>query len=114
MVEFGIELGASSHSVSRPAAERQHVRYKVAQHTMGTTLTSAEVYSLLSRLCIDLGFCLPPDKIAEFQQNPPTEVDSFTNEVFVAEGLDPLLSDSGLRKQVSELVSQAFSSHSGT
>jgi len=81
---------------------------------MSVRFTSAEVYSLLSKLCIDLGFCLPPDKIAEFQQDPPTEVDAFTNEVFIAEGLDPVLSDSGLRKQVSELVSQAFSSHSST
>ena len=75
---------------------------------MSTTLTPEEVYSLLSKLCIDLGFCLPPDQIARLQNAPPKDPDRFADAVFLAEGLDPNTSDSALRRQVRSLVTGAF------
>jgi hypothetical protein len=78
---------------------------------MGTKLAPTEVYSLLSKLCVDLGFCLPPDEIARFQDTPPESVDEFTDAVFVAEGLDPVDSDTTLRRQVRDRVAAAFDQH---
>ncbi len=75
---------------------------------MSNKLTTVEVHSLLSKLCIDLGFCLPPDDIARLQLSPPDTVDSSTDAVFTAEGLDPLTSDQALRNQVMEVVATAF------
>ena len=78
---------------------------------MSVRLTPAEVRSLLSKLCVDLGFCLPPDAIGQLQHEPPAEVAAFTDAVFVAEGLDPVMSDRGLWKQVAGVVSAAFADH---
>jgi hypothetical protein len=75
---------------------------------MSTTLTPEEVYSLLSKLCIDLGFCLPPDQIARLQSDSPDDPDRFTDAVFLVEGLDPKTSDRALRRQVRGLVTEAF------
>jgi hypothetical protein len=75
---------------------------------MSITLTPEEVYSLLSKLCIDLGFCLPPDQIARLQDAPPDDADRFADAVFLAEGLDPRTSDRALRRQVRGLVTEAF------
>jgi hypothetical protein len=71
------------------------------------TLTASEVYNLLTKLCVDLGFCLPPRAISRFQKTPPTDIDSFTDAVFVAEGLDPL-ENRKLRAQVREVVRDEF------
>jgi hypothetical protein len=62
---------------------------------------------LLDELCVDLGFCLPPDARGRLQDSPPCDVDAFTNAVFVAEGLDPRL-DTRLRRQVRERVVRHF------
>jgi hypothetical protein len=62
---------------------------------------------LLDELCVDLGFCLPPDARGRLQDSPPRDVDAFTNAVFVAEGLDPRL-DTRLRRQVRERVVRHF------
>jgi hypothetical protein len=71
------------------------------------TLTTAEVDELLTKLCIDLGFCLPPKAIARFQTTPPADVDAFTDAVFIAEGLDPL-TNRKLRGEVRAVVDDAF------
>ena len=71
------------------------------------TLAASEVEHLLRKLCIDLGFCLSPRTVLRFQQTPPTDVDSFTDAVFVAEELDPF-ADQRLREQVRAIVSDAF------
>jgi hypothetical protein len=65
------------------------------------------VESLLDELCVDLGFCLPPDARVRLQDAPPRDVDAFTDAVFVAEGLDPRL-DKRLRRQVRERVVRHF------
>lgn len=65
------------------------------------------VASLLHELCVDLGFCLPPEARVRLQGAPPRDVDAFTDAVFVAEGLDPRL-DTRLRRQVRERVARHF------
>ncbi len=65
------------------------------------------VASLLAELCVDLGFCLPPEEYDRLRDAPPRAVDAFTDAVFVAEGLDPRL-DTRLRRQVRERVVRHF------
>ena len=62
---------------------------------------------LLDELCVDLGFCLPPDARVRLQDTPPRDVDAFTDAVFVAEGLDPR-GDHRLRRQVQERITRHF------
>lgn len=45
-----------------------------------------EVRGLLSRLCIEYGFCLPPIEIEKLAASPPTDIDDFTEAALVAEG----------------------------
>ena len=52
-----------------------------------------DVDHLLYELCVDLGFCLPPEVRESMRTSPPDGVDSFTDAVFVAEGLDPTATD---------------------
>jgi hypothetical protein len=47
-------------------------------------LDESEVKSLLSKLCIDLGFCLLPEDENRLIKNPPTSVREFTDQVFRA------------------------------
>ncbi|MGC2235000.1 MAG: hypothetical protein WA584_02395 [Pyrinomonadaceae bacterium] len=63
-------------------------------------LNAAESESLLSKLCIELGFCLPPD-----------DVDDFTNAVISAKGLDPQNMSRHLYGQVRAKVAEAFQNH---
>ena len=74
-------------------------------------LNPAEVESLLSKLCIDLGFCLAPEAENRLREKPPTDVNTFTDAVFVAEGLDPQHADRNLYRQVLEVVGTAFENH---
>ncbi|KAA8888545.1 hypothetical protein F3087_16230 [Nocardia colli] len=66
-----------------------------------------DVVSLLDSLCVDHGFCLPPDERNRFCTSPPSDVDSFTDAVFVAEGMDPH-GDKHLRALVRQKVIRAF------
>jgi hypothetical protein len=66
---------------------------------------------VLSKLCIKLGFCLPPPDIERMAVSPPIDIDEFSQAVFVAEGLDPVTSDKHLFNQVRELVAEAFVEH---
>lgn len=69
-------------------------------------LSSVDIDHLLTDLCVRLGFCLSPEDQTGLRDSPPPDVDSFTDAVFRAEGMDPLL-DKGLRRQVREMVRQA-------
>lgn len=55
-----------------------------------------------------LGFCLPPVERQRLAENPPREVLAFTDAVFVAEEMDPVIGDRHLYRQVRELVREAF------
>ena len=72
------------------------------------TLTASEVDNLLTKLCIDFGFCLPPNAVLRFRNSPPTDIDSFTDAVFIAEGLDPRLESKKLYAQVRAMVRDEF------
>ncbi|MBD0421680.1 hypothetical protein AB0L35_07740 [Streptomyces sp. NPDC052309] len=63
----------------------------------------AKVRQLLYELCVDLGFCLPPQEHHRLQEAPPADVDGFTDAVFEAEGMDPGLHEE-LRRQVRDRV----------
>lgn len=56
---------------------------------MNAENTSKQIGHLLDELCVDLGFCLPPEARASLRAAPPADVDAFTDAVFEAEGLDP-------------------------
>lgn len=71
-------------------------------------LEPEEVESLLSRLSIEFGFCLEPADNRRLQRKPPSDVKSFTDAVFTADGLDPVTADRVLYKHVYQLVRDAF------
>ena len=71
-------------------------------------LNEAQVEVLLSELCIELGFCLPPNARELLRRSPPTTVKEFTDSVFRAEGLDPEIADRGLYRQVRDLIAPTF------
>jgi len=62
---------------------------------------------LLHELCVDLGFCLPPDDQLRLLEAPPDDVDEFTDAVMVAEGLEPIYG-ADLRLAVRARVARHF------
>jgi len=77
------------------------------------TMVERDVRFLLQRLCVELGFCLPPDTNDRLVANVPTTIDEFTKVVFTEEGLDPMAADKHLYRQVKEVVAQAFRESAG-
>lgn len=69
---------------------------------------SPEVRRLLSRLCIELGFCLPPWAQSRLEEAPPETVEAFASAVVTAEGLDPLTMDRSLYRTVKGVVAEEF------
>jgi hypothetical protein len=69
---------------------------------------ASEIDKLLYKLCVDLGFCLPPDEGDKLRSNPPTTPDAFTKAVFQAEGLDWNLVSDNLFRQVRRYVAETF------
>jgi len=67
-----------------------------------------EVRALLDKLCIELGFCLPPLAKHQLEQAPPDEADEFARAVFTAEGLDPESADLHLFRQVRRYIAEAM------
>ncbi len=67
-----------------------------------------DVDKLLDDLCVVLGYCLPPDDQLRIIANQPQTIDAFTDAVIAAEGLDPVLLDSGKRREVRRMVAAAF------
>jgi len=85
---------------------RQRVRFSHIK----ARLEPPEVRALLSQLCVELGFCLPPLEIERLAVSPPEDSDDFTEAVLVAEGYGAASSDP-LFKQAKKLVAQAFMRH---
>lgn len=71
-------------------------------------LSRSEVETLLAKLCVDLGFCLPPHEQDRIARDPPRDVRGFTDQVFSAEGLDAATSDRHLYRQVRDVIASAF------
>lgn len=63
---------------------------------------------LLSRLCVELGFCLPPEAHDKLLDDPPSDLDGFVTAVFVGEGLDPEMADLHLKRQVRDMIVAAY------
>ena len=70
-----------------------------------------EVEKLLSTLCVDLGFCLPPEDRRRLSTTPPPSVQEFVAAVFRAEGLDAETASRSLLRQVRAVVQRAFDRH---
>jgi hypothetical protein len=69
---------------------------------------AAEIERLLFQLCERHGFCLPSEADERLCKTvPPFDVDAFTDEVFLAEGLDPRLYKP-LRRCVRETVERGL------
>jgi hypothetical protein len=75
---------------------------------LSKALDPSEVEALLGKLCVDLGFCLPPDAQDQLIENPPSDTRAFTDAVFIAEGMNPETARRELYRQVQECVSAAF------
>lgn len=71
-------------------------------------LSEPEVHKLLYELCVQLGFCLPPEESRRLKDEPPKDVPSFTDAVFLAEGLDQSNASRHLYRQVRDMVTAAF------
>ena len=71
-------------------------------------LTGEQTKKWLDKLCVELGFCLPPDASLRLSNAPPREVTAFVDAVFTAKGLDPFTADRHLYRQVRNLVAAAF------
>ena len=68
-----------------------------------------EVRALLDKLCVELGFCLPPLAKHQLEQAPPDDASEFARAVFTAEGLDPESADLHLFRQVRRYIAEAMS-----
>ncbi|MFC9434788.1 hypothetical protein [Nocardia sp. NPDC057030] len=66
-----------------------------------------DVASVLDNLCVELGFCLPPDEQSRLCASPPPDVEAFTDAVFSAEGMNPN-QNKHLRESVRQRVIRAF------
>ena len=62
----------------------------------------------LDKVCVELGFCLAPIERARLRDSPPQSIELFADAVFLGEGLDPVLADKALCRQVCAIVSQFF------
>ena len=83
---------------------------RTRQKHIRALLEPDEVRGLLSRLCIEYGFCLPPIEIEKIVMSPPTDIDEFTEAALMAEGYGFTKSDP-LCSKARDLVEQAFISH---
>ena len=63
----------------------------------------SEVEQLLVDLCVRLGHCLPPAEKQRLLDDPPSDVDAFTDAVLAAEGYDDLR-HTDTRQRVRDLV----------
>ncbi|MEE9327873.1 MAG: hypothetical protein V3U71_11325 [Cocleimonas sp.] len=48
-----------------------------------------EIRKLLNKICIDLGFCLPPSDIERIVLINNCETDELVRDIFIVEGLNP-------------------------
>jgi hypothetical protein len=72
-----------------------------------TGLSETEVELLLHELCVRLGFCLPQAAWQQLEREPPTEVETFADAVYAAEGADPN-ERPHIRRQVCECIAAHF------
>ncbi len=71
---------------------------------------TVDIAYLLYEACTKLGYCLPPNEQRRLIERSHDDVDSFTDAVLRAEGLDPTLEDREQRKALLKLVARHFRS----
>jgi hypothetical protein len=72
------------------------------------TAQEATIKALLDDLCVQLGYCLPPDDQQRIISDPPESADAFTDAVVAAEGFDPALMAAEQRQEVRRMAAAAF------
>jgi hypothetical protein len=76
---------------------------------MDDRLYPARTKALLYELCVDLGFCLPAAGQERLVNDPPADIDGFTDAIFREEGMDPAADRNvRLREQVRDRVAKHF------
>jgi hypothetical protein len=73
-------------------------------------LNAEEVESLLSKL-VEYGFFLQPEEEDRLRENPPSDVDAFTDAIFLAEGINPQHENRRVYRMVRDIVREAFENH---
>jgi hypothetical protein len=66
--------------------------------------SQSDVARLLYDLCVNVGFCLPPDAQERLESMRGVSADAFTDAVISEEGLDPQLIEKWMRLLVREYV----------
>jgi hypothetical protein len=66
------------------------------------------ISALLDRLCVEFGFCLPPDDVQRLVAEPPVDPQQFLDEVIRREGLDPVFYDWHFYRQMLGVVQERF------
>jgi len=72
-------------------------------------VSEKELEGLLSRLCVDLGFCLPAHVSSRLVMFPPKTAERFAKAVIEAEGLSLELMEKRLYRSVLTEVENVFS-----
>lgn len=79
---------------------------------VGAMASGIDVGHLLYELCTELGFSLTPEAQARLIEDPSSNVDTFTDAVLVAEGLDPVIVQKRIRLRVQEVVARHWAGES--
>lgn len=66
------------------------------------------ISALLDRLCVEFGFCLPPEDARKLVADPPIDPKEFLDEVIRREGLDPGSYDRHFYRQMLGVVRERF------
>jgi hypothetical protein len=85
-----------------PAIERGF-----AASTEPVRTSSRQIAALLYELCVDSGFCLPREDTESLLNNPPADIDVFTDAVFHAEKMNPHTNPvlrNAVRQKISDCV----------
>lgn len=67
-----------------------------------------EIRGLLSRLCIEVGYCIPSEAAERLEADPPLTAKEFTDAVFCAEGLHPERLGSNCYRSVFDRVAAVY------
>jgi len=67
-----------------------------------------DVSQLLEEACLKLGYCLSPDDQLRLISAPPSDVDSLTDAILGAEGLDLAIVEKKLRRHLRAVVASHF------